>query len=114
MRQSVRGYNRPMQHFFLLRLRSESAQRDTLTPELVRQEIECIQKLLKSGILHAAWKRTDSVSIALLFDGLSEAVCHSIIETLPFSKAGVIEIQMVVPVEPYLDVYPPSADDWVV
>jgi hypothetical protein len=100
-----------MQHFFLLRLNSESAQRDTLTPELVRQEVECIQRLLKSGMVHSAWKRTDSVSIALLFDDLSEAVCRSIIETLPFSKAGVIEIQMVAPVEPYLDVYPPSPEN---
>jgi len=97
-----------MQHFFLLRLQSESAQRDTLTPELVRQEVESVQQLLKSGIVRAAWKRTDSVSIALLFDGLTEAVCRSIIETLPFSKAGIVEIQMVMPVEPYLDVYPPT------
>jgi hypothetical protein len=103
-----------MQHFFLLRLRSGSAQRDTLTPELVGQEIECVQRLLKSGIVHAAWKRTDSVSIALLFDGLNEAMCRGVIETLPFSKAGILEIQMVVPMEPYLDVYPPPPDDWVV
>jgi hypothetical protein len=80
----------------------------------VRQEVECVQKLLKTGMVRAAWKRTDSVSIALLFDGLSEAVCRRIIETLPFSKADILEIQMVVPVEPYLDVYPPPPDDWTV
>ena len=96
-----------MQHFFLLGLQSESARRYTLTPELVQQEIECVQKLLKSGMVRASWKRSDAVSIALLFDELSEAMCRSIIETLPFSKAGILEIQMVAPVEPYLDVYPP-------
>lgn len=100
-----------MQFFFLLRLRTESADREILTKELVRAEIKAIHALLASGAIQQAWKIVDSVSIVLRFDRSSEAECRAVIDALPFNEAGILEVQMVVPVEPYLDVYPDPLPD---
>ncbi|MGA2886810.1 MAG: hypothetical protein ABSE51_02085 [Terracidiphilus sp.] len=97
-----------MQLFFLLRLRTESADREILTPKLVESEIKRVQALLARGTIRDAWKRSDGVSVVLLFDGKTEVECQAVINTLPFSQAGILEIQMVVPVDPYLDIYPMS------
>jgi hypothetical protein len=37
---------------------------------------------------------------------MSDAECREVIAELPFSEAGVIEIQMALPVDPYLEIYP--------
>lgn len=100
-----------MQFLTLLRLRSEAAHRDIFTPQLVRQEIERVHELLVSGTVREAWKRRDSVAIILLVEADSGDECRSILATLPFSDARVLEIEMVVPVEPYIDAFPVRAQE---
>jgi hypothetical protein len=105
------NYNLFMQFLTHLRLRSEAAHRDILTPQLVRQEIDRVHELLDSGTVSKAWKIRDSVAIVLQIEADSEAECRSILATLPFSCAGVLEIEMVVPVEPYIDAFPVRAQE---
>jgi muconolactone delta-isomerase len=100
-----------MQFLSLLRLRTEAAHREVLTPQLVRQEIERVHELLDSGTVREAWKRRDGVAIILLVEADSEDQCRSILATLPFSDAGVLEIEMLAPVEPYIDAFPARAQD---
>ncbi len=95
-----------MQFLFLLNLRSEGATVQVLTPELIKLEIATVKKGLASGTIGDAWMRKDQIGIIVLFDGLTEAECRSVVGALPFSKAKVLEIEKVIPVEPFLKSYP--------
>jgi muconolactone delta-isomerase len=95
-----------MLFFVSLRLRSESAPPETLTPALVKREVQRIHELLASGIVVNAWKRTEGIAIVLLLEVANEVACRAVLGALPSSQAGVLEIEMIVAVEPYLDVYP--------
>jgi muconolactone delta-isomerase len=92
-----------------LSIRTESAERNELTADLVRFEIQSIHELLAAGTIRHAWKRTDAVAIVFLVDAASEEECRAMIESLPFSVAGILDTVFVLPVEPYLDVYPEPA-----
>ena len=65
-----------------------------------------MHEMLISGKVQNAWKRRDGVAVVLLFETSDEGECRALIGTLPFSQAGVLEIETLVPVEPYLDVFP--------
>ena len=95
-----------MLFFCHLRLRVESAPRDILTPELVALEIQRIHELLAEGTIRGAWKTNESVAIIALFNASNEQECRGIISTLPFSQAGIVAIELFLPVEPYTVVYP--------
>jgi hypothetical protein len=94
-----------MLFFVHLRLRTESAHRETVTPELVTLQIQHIHELLASGIVSNAWRRIEGVAIVMLMESTSEVDCRAILDALPFSQAGVNDIELVAQVEPYLDVY---------
>lgn len=96
----------PMILFSHLRLRSESVPPEILTPELIKLEIKRIHELLAAGTILDAWKRVDSVAILVLFEVSSEEKCRAIIGTLPFCIAGILDIEMIVAVQPYVDVFP--------
>ena len=70
-----------------------------------------MHELLDSGTVRKAWKRRDSVAIILLIEADSEDRCRSVLATLPFSDAGVLEVEMIAPVEPYIDAFPVRARD---
>jgi muconolactone delta-isomerase len=89
-----------------LKLPTEALERKVLAADLVQSEIQGIHQLLAAGTIRHAWKRTDAVAVVLLVDVASEAECHALIESLPFSVAGILVVEFVLRVEPYLDVYP--------
>ena len=62
--------------------------------------------MLASGKIRQAWKKNDGLAVVLLFETSDEAECRAQIGNLPFSQAGVLQIEIIVPVEPYLDVFP--------
>jgi hypothetical protein len=98
-----------MQFFVHLGIRERSVGRDVLTAELVSHEINEVKELLTSGTVLQAWKRKHCV--VLLLEALSDPECRAVLATLPFSKAGVLDIQMIVPVEPFLAVYSSQAPE---
>jgi hypothetical protein len=100
-----------MQFFVLLGIRLQSASREILSPKLISLEIQAVKDLLKSGRVRQAWKREDCPCVVLLFDAVSEQACRGALAALPFAKAGILDIQMLVAVEPYTEVYSgPSPD----
>jgi muconolactone delta-isomerase len=90
----------------MLRLRTESASRETLTPELVKQEMQRMHELIAAGIIRHAWKRNDGLSIIVVIEAASEAASRAIVASLPFNKANFLDIELSVGVMPYLEVYP--------
>jgi muconolactone delta-isomerase len=98
-----------MEFIVHLGIRTQSVRADVLNAELVRLEIEAVKGLLASSKIRQAWKRADAHSVLLLVEALSESECRAVLATLPFSKAGILDIQMIAPVQPYLDVYPSTS-----
>jgi muconolactone delta-isomerase len=94
-----------MQFIVLLGIQTQLVRREVLTAELVRLEIQMVKELLAAGTVRQAWKRVDGHSVVLLLEALSEPECRAVLANLPFSTAGILDIQMVAPVEPYLEVY---------
>ena len=60
-----------------------------------------MKSLYASGILRQVWKRGDQPGAAILWEAESEAEVRAAIATLPIFQAGMLEIQFVVPLEPY-------------
>jgi len=95
-----------MQFICHLNLRSESADRQVLTADLVQAEIQRIHQLLGAGTIRHAWKKADAVAVVLALDVADEAECRDVIGALPFSIAGILGVEIVSQVEPYVDGFP--------
>jgi muconolactone delta-isomerase len=95
-----------MQHFVHLSVRTRSVRSEVLTAELISLEITHVKELLAAGTVRQAWKRTEGPSIVLLLEAASDPECRAILAELPFAKAGILDIQMIAAVEPYLQVFP--------
>jgi hypothetical protein len=95
-----------MQFLVLLGIQARSAHREILTAQLVQLEIQAVNGLLESGAVSQAWKRQDCPCVALLLHAFNEQECRAILAGLPFSKAGILDIQLIAPVQPYTEVYP--------
>jgi hypothetical protein len=65
-----------------------------------------VKDLLTAGTVRQAWKRTDGHSVVLLVEALGEPECRGVLAKLPFGEGGILDIQLVVPVEPYLEAFP--------
>ena len=95
-----------MQFFVHLGVQARVIRRGTLTPELIGLEIGRVKEMLVAGTISQAWKREDCHYVVLLIDAFDEQGCRGVLATLPFSKAGILDIQLIAPVEPYLAVNP--------
>jgi hypothetical protein len=95
-----------MQFLFFLGLCSDCIKQSVLTPQLIKLELSAVKALLASGKIRDAWNRADVVGIVVLFDGLTEVECRSVVSGLPFSIAEILEIEKVVPIKPFLEAYP--------
>ena len=100
-----------MQFHVLLGIRARSVRREILNSKLVGLEIQAVKELLIAGTVRQAWKRADCHCVVLLIAAFSEQECRAILAALPFSKAGILDIQLIAPVEPYSEVYPDLSPD---
>ena len=100
-----------MQFLVLLGIRSQSISREVLNPELISLEIQAVKEMLRSGKARQAWKREDCPCVVLLMDACDEQGCRGVLAALPFARAGILEIQMVAPVEPYTEVFSGTSGD---
>jgi muconolactone delta-isomerase len=98
-----------MQFFVHLGIRTKSVPRETLTAELLGLEIQAMKELIASGKAQQVWKRVDCHCVILLVCAFSEQECRGVLAGLPFAKAGILDMQLIVPVEPYVEVYPDQA-----
>jgi muconolactone delta-isomerase len=90
-----------MQFLSISRRRTDEFPAEAFTPELVANEGKTVKKLYASGILRQVWRRGDVGGAAIVWEAASEAEVRAALETLPLYQAGMLEIQAVVPLEPY-------------
>jgi len=90
-----------MQFLSISRRRTDQFPPEAFTPELIAGEGQRVKALYASGILRQVWKRADTPGAAILWEAPGEAEVRDAIATLPIFAAGMLEIQALVPLEPY-------------
>ncbi len=90
-----------MQFLTLSRRRTDAFSAEAFTPELVAQEGQRVKELYIAGILRQVWRRGDTPGAAIVWEAASEAEVRQACESLPIFKAGMLEISVLVPLEPY-------------
>jgi muconolactone delta-isomerase len=100
--QGVTGrYNITMQFLSISRRLVDKFPPETFTPELIAQETARVQQLYAVGILRQIWKRSDTPGASILWEAAFESEVRAAIESLPLFEAGLLELTMLLPLEPY-------------
>ena len=90
-----------MQFLSISRRRTDAFPPEAFTPELVGRETQRVKNLYAEGILRQVWKRGDVAGSAILWEAASEAEVQNALASLPIARAGMLEILMLIPLEPY-------------
>ncbi|ERR1700722_9802724 len=90
-----------MQFLSVSRRRTDAFPPEAFTPELIAGEGNRVKELYAGGILRQVWKRGDTPGAAILWEAESEEAVREAITTLPIFKAGMLEVSVFVPLEPY-------------
>ncbi len=94
-------YNFPMQFLSLSRRRTDAFPPEAFTPELIAREGQRVKELYASGMIRQIWKRGDVPGAAILWEATSETDVRAAVTSLPIYQAGMLEIVVLVPLEPY-------------
>jgi muconolactone delta-isomerase len=95
------SYNRSMQFLSISRRRVDAFPPEAFTPELITQEGQRVKELYAAGTVRQIWKRGDTPGAAILWEAVSEAAVSEAISSLPIFQAGMLEIAVLLPLEPY-------------
>ena len=90
-----------MQFLSLSRRRTDAFPPEAFTPELLANEGKRVKAIYASGILRQIWKRGDVPGASILWEAAGEAEVRAALESLPIYQAGMLEIVILVPLEPY-------------
>jgi muconolactone delta-isomerase len=90
-----------MQFLSVSRRRTDQFPPEAFTPELAAHETQRVKALYAAGLIRQIWKRGDIPGAAILWEAPSEEEVRAAIESLPIFKAGMLEILLLVPMEPY-------------
>ena len=90
-----------MQFLSISRRRTDAFPAEAFTPELVAQEGQRVKELYIAGVLRQIWRRGDTPGATILWEAASEAEVRQACESLPIFKAGMLEISVLMPLEPY-------------
>jgi muconolactone delta-isomerase len=90
-----------MQFLSVSRRRTEAFPPESFTPELAARETHRVKELYASGILRQIWKRGDVPGAVILWEAASEAGVRAALDSLPIFQAGMLEIVIVLPLDPY-------------
>jgi muconolactone delta-isomerase len=90
-----------MQFLSVSRRRTDQFPPEAFTAELIAGEGQRVKALYASGILRQIWKRADIPGATILWEAPSEAEVRAAIASLPIFAAGMLEIQLLIPLEPY-------------
>jgi muconolactone delta-isomerase len=74
---------------------------EAFTSELIAREGRRVRELYASGLLRQIWKRGDVPGASILWEAVSTAEVQAAIESLPIYQAGMLEVEALVPLEPY-------------
>jgi muconolactone delta-isomerase len=90
-----------MQFLTVSRRRTDEFSPEAFTPELVIGEARRVKELYAAGFIRQIWKRGDKPGAAILWEVASEAEFAELSASLPLYKAGLLEIVIRLPLEPY-------------
>jgi muconolactone delta-isomerase len=90
-----------MQFLSISRRLTDKFPPSAFTPELVAGESARVRELYATGILRQVWKRGDMPGACLLWEASTIDEVRAAIETLPLYQAGLLELVVLLPLEPY-------------
>ena len=90
-----------MQFMTISRRRTTEFPPEAFTPDLAARESQRVRQLYASGILRQIWKRGDTPGAVILWEAPSESEVQAALASLPIYQAGMLEIQSLIPLEPY-------------
>ncbi len=90
-----------MQILTVSRRRMEQFPPEAFAGELAVRESRRVKELYAAGILRQIWKRGDLPGAAILWEAASEAEVKAALESLPMFAAGMLELVVLAPLEPY-------------
>jgi len=90
-----------MQFLTISRRRTTEFPPEAFTPDLLAREGQRVRQLYASGILRQIWRRADTPGASILWEAATESEVQAAIESLPIYQAGMLEIQALIPLEPY-------------
>ncbi len=90
-----------MQFLTLSRRRTDAFPPEAFTAELNAREGQRVKELYASGVLRQVWRRGDAAGAAIMWEASSEAEVRGAIDSLPIAQAGMLEVVVLVPLEPY-------------
>lgn len=85
----------------LSRRRVDAFPPEAFTLELAAREANRVKELYAAGLLRQVWKRGDVPGAAILWEAASETEVRAALDSLPIRQAGMLEIVVVAPLEPY-------------
>jgi muconolactone delta-isomerase len=90
-----------MQFISISRRRTDAFPPEAFTPELMARETLRVKELYSSGLLRQIWKRGDIPGATILWEAASETEARAALGSLPIFQAGMLEVVVLVPLEPY-------------
>lgn len=90
-----------MQFLTVSRRRVEQFPAEAFAGELAVRETQRAKELYAAGILRQIWKRGDVPGAAIVWEAASEAEVRAALESLPMFAAGMLELVVLTPLEPY-------------
>jgi len=64
-------------------------------------EAQRCKELYAAGVLRQIWKRGDTPGAAIVWEAASESEVREAMASLPLYRAGLLEITIFLPLEPY-------------
>ena len=71
-------------------------------PSLVHDEVRKVWDLYKSGLIRSIHRREDVRGVVLMLEADNKEDVEKAMESLPLVKAGLVVINNVIPLKPYL------------
>jgi len=90
-----------LQFLTVSRRRTDAFPPEAFTPELIAGEGRRVKELYAAGIIRQIWKRGDTPGAAILWEAPGEDSVREAIATLPLAAAGMLELVMLLPLQPY-------------
>jgi hypothetical protein len=90
-----------MQFLSISRRRTDAFPPEAFTPELIAGEGQRVKELYAAGAIRQIWKRGDTPGAAIVWEAASEADVREAVSTLPIFRAGMLEVAILLPLEPY-------------
>ena len=89
-----------MQFITISRRYSERFPEEAFTSKR-EEEAERVRVLYSEGYVRQIWFRGDEAGACILWEAENEAKVRQLVESLPFYKAGLLDLQHVIPALPY-------------